>query len=601
MAASKLSLVNLDFDSIKQNLIDFLSSQTQFSDYNFTGSALNVLMDTLSYNTHYLGYYLQVVANEMFLDSADLRENVVSLAKQLGYTPGSRVASTAVINFTIIPPNNSNPPATLVVPKNTKFTTSVSNVNYNFVTDQDYTVDLNINNNTYTLNSINIREGLPFTFRFTVDTSIPNQKFVIPNSNVDTGTIQVRVQNSDIDTTISVFNLADDINTIDGTTPVYFLQEVADQQYEVYFGDGIIGQAVQNGNIVIIDYLSCNADAPNFASIFTASSPIGGFGNIQVTTANVSFGGAERESIESVRFNAPKNYQAQDRAVTVDDYITILTRDFPNVDSLSIWGGEDNVPPVYGKVFISLKPKSGFTITETTKQFIIDTILQSRNVLTVIPDIIDPDFIFLNIDTLLKYNPSLTTLSSNLIQSLVITTINNFASQNISKFDKSFKYSNLVTQIDNTENSIQSNVTKIRMQKRIVPALNQTQSVFLDFNSNNPIVPGSISSSRYVSNALGFKFVPGDVHGLRDDGLGNIQIFKQDGTNIVVVKANAGIVNYTLGRISITALNPQLIVDPVDYIKIYCVPQSPDVVPVRNGIIVVDPVDVVVSAITVNS
>lgn len=601
MPATNIQLVGLDFDTIKQNLITFLQNQSIFSDYNFTGSGLNVLLDVLAYNTGYLGYYLNMVANESFLDSAKLRESVVSIAKQLGYLPQSRHAAEAIINLIISPPNNSNPPATLVIPQNTQFITSVNNVNYTFGTTVDYTVALNTNNNTYALNNVTIVEGLPFTFTFTVDTTIPNQAFVIPNSNVDISTISVRVQNSITDTTITVFNQANDINTIDGTTAVYFLQEVNDEQYQIYFGDGILGQALVNGNLIIVQYTACNADAPNLASTFVAAQPIGGYGNIAITTTQAAFGGAERETIESVRFNAPKSYQVQGRAVTVNDYTQILTTQYPNINSLSIWGGEDNVPPVYGSVFISLQPKVGFTITETIKQFIINTILGPVNVLTVTPVIIDPNYIFLNISSTIKFNPSLTTLSPNAVQAEIIDTINNFSNNEVSKFNTSFYYSSLVSQIDQTDPSIVSNVTSIIMQQRIVPILNQTQAATVNFTTNNSIVPGSIISSNFVSNALGFSVLPGDVHGLNDDGNGNIQIFKKSGSNIVVVKANAGTVNYSTGLINITALNPASIVNNVNYIQIFAKPVSPDVLPLGNNIITIDPNAITVNMVTVSS
>lgn len=593
--ASKLSLTNLDFDGIKQSLIQFLSSQQEFSDYDFTGSGLNVLIDLLSYNTHYLGFYLNMVANEMFLDSADLRDSVVSLAKHLNYTPRSRNAATAVINFDITPPNLSNPPAVLTVEKNTKFTTTVDGTAYSFVTDAAHSVDLSNSDTKYHLTNITLREGTPFTFRYVVDTSIPNQRFVIPNSNVDISTISIRVQNSNTDTTITVFTKADDINEIDGTTPVFFVQEVEDQLYQVYFGDGIIGKSVVNGNVVIIEYLACNADIPNKASLFTAGQTIGGFGSIQVTTVNAAYGGAERETVESVKFAAPKNYEAQNRAVTVSDYKTLLNRDYPNADSLAVWGGEDNVPPVYGKVFISLKPKSGFVITQATKKAVIADVLKKRNVVTVIPEIIDPDYIFLSINSLVKYDPNQTTLSADAIKSLVFNVITNFSDTQISKFSRLFKFSKLVAVIDGTENSITNNATKINIQKRIVPRFGIPQAITVNFNLNNPIVPNSVSSTKFVSYPVGFSVLPGDIHGIDDDGAGTIRIFKQVGAIKQIVKANAGTVNYDLGLISLTDFTPKSIVDGVEYVKIFATPQSLDITPLRNNIITVDPFDVTVN------
>lgn len=599
--STNVSLASLDFDSVKQNLITFLQAQTQFQDYNFTGSNLNVLLDVLAFNDTYLATYLNMLASEMFLDSANLRDSVVSIVKELGYVPKSRVSATAVINLLISPPLSPPPPATIVIPQYTQFTASVNNTNYIFVTDVAYTASLNINTNTYTVNNITLKEGIHYRFTYTVNNGSTPQRFIIPNSNVDTSTIQVRIQNSTLDTTVNVFSLAGDITGITGTSNVYFIEEVENEQYQIYFGDGVLGTPLVNGNLVIIDYIVCDADAPNFANQFTVNQPINGYSSVRVTTVTAAYGGNERESIQSVKFNAPKNYETQNRAVTVNDYESILLQNYPNINSLAIWGGEDNVPPVYGKVFISLQPSVGYVITEVAKEAIVNDILQPYNVLTVIPEIIDPQYIFLTFNVTIKYDPSLTTLSAGSIQAEVLSTITNFINNNVNKFNTTFYFSNLIGAIDLTDTSIVSNVTNIQMEQRVIPNFNQIQSFTINFGSNNPIRPGSITSSSFISNALGFNVIAGDTHSFIDDGNGNIEIIKTNGSVSTVVKTNAGTVDYTNGIISITALDPVSIVNNVNYVAVYCVPVSPDVVPSLNYIVTLDPNAITINTVTVSS
>lgn len=594
---AKFLITELDFDGIKLALKNFLRAQDTFTDYDFDGSGLSILLDTLSFNTHYLAYYLNAIANEMFMDSASLRSSVVSIAKQLGYTPVSRHAATATVNL-VIRPSISNPPAKITIDKFTAFGTVVDGTSYTFLTNQAYSGDLDVTSNTYTVDNVELKEGQGFTFQYTVDLQNSNQRFVIPNSNVDTTTLTVRVQASSTNTAVTVFNLADDVNGIDNTSNVYFLQETEDGQYEVYFGDGVIGSALADQNIVILQYIACNADTPNGATTFTAVSAVGGFTNVSVTTTDNAFGGEERQSTDSIKFEAPKNYQAQNRAVTAQDYATILKRDYPNADSLAIWGGEDNDPPTYGKVFISLKPKSGFVITEATKQAIITDILKPMNVVTVIPEIIDPDYIFVEVNSVVKFDTAKTTLTGDAIKALVLNTINNYNDTDISKFDSYFRFSVLSRDIDNTETSITNNLTTIKAQKRFVPTLDVFQNITLSFNTNNAITPGTITSSKFVvtqDNTYSQAFQAGDVFGFDDDGIGNVRVYKQSGSTKVVVKPIAGSINYATGTISITNFLPHSVVDPSGIIKVSAVPVSNDVITVRNNIIVIDPIDVTVT------
>jgi hypothetical protein len=380
--SSSFNLTSLDYDGIKASLISFLSSQDAFSDYDFQGSALQVIINLLSYNTHYLGYYLNMISKEMFLDSAQLRQSVVSLAKQLSYTPKSRTASSALINIDVAPSGSNTPPSMLALAKYTPFTTKIDGTGYNFITAQDATAILDPYSNTYSFKNVLVREGTLFIYRYSVSNGV--DRYIIPSPNVDTTTISVTIQNSNIDTNANVFTLADTIGSLTSDSLVYFLQEVENNQFQLYFGNDVIGKALTSGNIVIITYQTCNADVPNKASVFAAVNSISGYNNITVTTLNTAFGGAERESIESIKKSAPIAFQTQNRAVTSSDFKSLILSNFPNISAISVWGGQDSVPAQYGKVFISVKPVSG-DLTSTDKNGIINFILASKKMLTITP------------------------------------------------------------------------------------------------------------------------------------------------------------------------------------------------------------------------
>ena len=316
--ATKLDISELDFDAVKANLKTFLSDQTEFSDYDFEGSGMSVLLDVLAYNTHYLGYNANMLANEMFLDSADLRSSVVSLAKAVGYTPTSAKASSANINVVV----NSATGASLTMTRGTKFTTTVNSQSYSFINNAD--VSIAPVDGVYTFSSLLIYEGSLLTFKYTVDTTDIEQRFIIPNNNVDTTTLTVKVQNSSSDSTTNTYTLATGITELDDTSKVYFLQEIENLKFEVYFGDGILGKALEDGNIVILEYIVTNRSGANGASTFALSGNIGGFSNVTISTNSNAGGGTGPESIASIKYNAPRDYSAQDRAVTADDYKTLV-------------------------------------------------------------------------------------------------------------------------------------------------------------------------------------------------------------------------------------------------------------------------------------
>jgi hypothetical protein len=593
MTTSKLNVSELDLDAIVQAFSNYLQSQTEFSDYNYEGAGMRVLMRLLAYNTHYLSYYLHVVANEMYMDSADKRESVVSIAKELGYTPRSAKSATAIVNLTITPPTTPEPPATITIEKSTIFNSSIDGKNYTFLVEKPVTVSYDAENKNYVAR-VTLKEGKRLTHRYVVDNS-PTQKFIIPNANADTSSLVVNVQKSAQDTTTTAFTSANDINQLNGTSTVYFLQEIDGGKYEVYFGDGILGKELELDNIVSLEYIVTNGSKPNYCNVFTPASKVGGYSNVTVATVNAAYGGDEPEDIESIRFSAPKHYGIQNRAVTAKDYKLLLQRDYPNIDSVSVWGGEDENPAQYGKVFISLKPVAGYTITETAKLDIINNILKKYNVVSVIPEIKDPDYIFVKVDTKAYYTPEQTTRTSEEIKALILAAIKNYRNLSINKFDATLRYSKLVRTIDDSEVSVTNNFTTLTIEKFITPTLDATEKYTIDFA--NAIKPGTISSESFIYT-MDSSYVTGDKYYLDDDSNGVIRIYKIVSSVKKIINASAGTVNYTTGKINLINFRPHDVTASDKKLGILATPVSYDVVPSKNNIVTVKDADISVTMYT---
>ena len=588
MASNKLTVSDLDFDSIKTNLKTFLQSQSEFQDYNFEGSGFAILLDLLAYNTHYLGFNANMLANEMYLDSADIRKNIISLAKMLGYTPTSAKAPTATIDILV---NNASG-SSLTMAKGTTFTTSVGGVSYQFVTNAIHT--LTPLNGVYRFSSIPVYEGTLTTFKYTVNTSDPDQRFIIPSANADTSTLRVQVQNSASDTTTSTYNLATGITSLDAESRVYFLQEVEGGKFEVYFGDGIIGKSLDDGNIVILEYVVTNKTEANGASSFALSGAIETFSDVTITTVSNAQGGAEPQSKESIRFNAPLQYSAQDRAVTTGDYETKVLELYPNAQSVSAWGGEDDETPVYGVVKIAIKAASGSTLTNTTKQSII-TELKRFNVASVRPEIVDPEITSIILTSNIKYDEKSTTKTADTLKSEITTAISNYNTDTLQKFDGVFRHSKITGLIDDTDTSILSNVTSLLIRKTFTPTIGSSTRYDIYFRNGifNPH-PGHKSGSGGVISTSGFK-ITGDtsnVYYLDDDGNGNIRRYYFAGSVRTYVNNTQGTVNYETGQITVNSLNVSSIENirgsASSLIEITVEPASYDIVPVRDQILEID-------------
>ena len=480
---SKLVISEPDFFAIKSSLKNFLKSQSTFADYDFEGSTLSQLIDLLSYNTHYLSFYINMIANESFLDSASLRDSVVSHAKMLGYTPSSIHSAKARIDLTFTLASNPGVASitSLTLPKFTKFASSAINgVNYIFTNLDEVTVTKS--NNAFTFNDLNIFEGNPVTQVFTYSEQLnPLQEFKLLDKDIDTSTIEVIVQNSSVDLTQEAFTLATDSTTLASDSKVYFLDEITNGNYKIYFGSDILGKKITDGNIVVISYVISKGRTANKATSFKLLDSVGGLTEGAIVVDQVAAGGAAAESIESIKTLAPKTYASNGRAVTKNDYIALIQQRYPSFEAVNVWGGEENNPPVYGKVFISAKPSSGYEISRTEKDYIINTIINPISILTVTPEFVDPDFNYLNLNVRVTYDPTATTLTPGELSSLVRTRINNYANTYLDQFNSYFKISRLMHEIDMAHPSIVSNDVDVKIEKRLTPILGSSRNYIVKF------------------------------------------------------------------------------------------------------------------------
>ena len=491
MADNRLQVAELDFDTIKTNLKSYLKQQSEFQDYDFEGSGLSVLINLLAYNTHYNAYYLNMVANESFLDTALLRDSVVSHAKTLGYVPYSKTAPTAIVNVTV--DSGTTTVNTVTIPKGFVFlSNTVDNQNYNFNVMADTTVTKSGTN--YFFENLEIKEGQFVAYSFTQDESAnPKAIFEIPDADIDTSTITVSVRPSSSNSQITIYNKVTDVLDVTNASEVYFLQEARGGKYKIYFGDGVIGRRINDGSIVNVTYLSTNGSIANKASSFTVSAAIGGFTNITVDTASVAAGGSNRETVSEVKYNATAQFATQNRLVTFKDYESYITRNYPSLDSISVWGGEEETPPVYGKVYISIKPKTDYYISETEKQRILNDIVKPKSIVSVQAEFKDPEFLYLLINNTIQYDPKKTTVSADGIKNNIRNAIIAYRNSKLNKFGAKFILSKMQDSIDSTNlNSIIGSESVVRLQKRFLPVLNESKNYAIDFNA--PLQRGTITN-----------------------------------------------------------------------------------------------------------
>jgi hypothetical protein len=585
MQNNKINVSELDFDLIKSNLKEFLKGQNQFTDYDFEGSSLSILLDLLAYNTHYGALYNNLAVNESFLDSASKRNSVVSLAKALGYVPSS--ARGAVATITLIVSNTTTNQDILNLPKYTQFSTTVDGQNYIFYTTQDHVASRNTNNNTYTFPEINIKEGFPLTFKYQV---IKDQKYILPNADVDLSTLTVRVQETATSSLFETWNRNEDLLNIDSESKVFFVKEIENEFYELEFGNGVIGKALNSGNVVNIEYMTCNKDLPNGARSFTfqGANLFGGTISNPITIIAAE-GGVDKEDIETIRFNAPRAYSAQNRAVSINDYKNIILTEYKEAESVSAWGGEDNVPPVYGKVFISIKPKATDSLSPAQKDFIKNSILKSKNVVSITPEIVDPSYIDIEVSTTVYYNSKVTNKGENDIKNLVIDSIRNYANDYLESFGGVLRYSKFTSMVDDTDPSIVSNITTIKLHRLIEPIYNVSSQYKIELG--NPIHCSGYPEESILSNGFyitdyDFVVYTEDLPTNTETGIMRLFYYDTDLTKKYLSKngqTSIGDVNYTTGSIQ---LNNLTIVGLEGQIfELVIKPKSNDVISVRNQVL----------------
>ena len=583
---NRLQVSELDFDQIKSNLKTYLSSQAKFQDYDFEGSAMSTLLDVLAYNTFYNSFNSNMLANEMYLDTAQVRNNIVSHAKSLGYVPRSKSAASATIDVEVLVP--SGLPTSLTIDRGTTFSTKIDNKAYSFVVTETSTItpDANLR---YIFENVNIKQGKLKTFTYLVDSTDSRQRFEIPDSNVDTSTLLVTVRSNQASSDRSTYARVENVVEVDGTSEVYFLQEGLDSKYEIYFGDNIFGKRLEAGNVIEANYLVTDGEASNGAASFTLSSNISGNTNVAVRTVSSASGGAEAEDVESIKFNAPLSFLSQNRVVTADDYRTIIKNNYSNAETVAAWGGEESEPPEYGKVYISIKPRTGTVLSDVEKQFIIDSILKPKNIVSITPEIVDPSYTYIYIEVFFKYNPNLTTRTSGDLKALVTSVIEEYNTLALRKFDGVFRHSALLRRVDASDPSILNSTARVYMRKLFEPTIGVSQKYELYFSSPLYITSGNesiISSSGFYINGQ-LCYLESYQAGTTTDSH-KIRIFRLNTNQEKVVVVNdAGYIDSAKGLVVLSSFNPDGgYVGP--HIHINAMPDSNDIAPKLNQLLEID-------------
>ena len=582
---SSFNVSELDFAAIKDSIKAHFRSQSKYNDWDFNGSGLSVLLDVLAYNTHYNAMVAHLSLNETFLDSAQIRGNVVSHAKLLGYVPRSLASSKAVINVVVTPGSTVANQATIL--RGTRFSTVVDQVRYYFVALESHVEP--INGGKYTFTNIPVRQGTLKRMIYRVDTSLGNQKFEIPDANIDTSTMRVRLKANTESDSYSIYTQFTSLVNINENSQIYYLQETPQGLYEIYFGDGILGKMPTANNIVEIEYVYTDGTVADGANLFTSVDTISGYSNIAVTVAVDSYGGGVRESIESIRYNAPLTFTAQNRAVTADDYRAIVLKNVANVEAISVWGGEDDVVPNFGKVYISVKPIGAETLTTAEKTTILSSVLAGKNVVSITPILVDPEYTYLELDVFFKYNANLTDRALVELQTIVREAIIAYNNDDLLKFDGVFRHSKLLRQIDTSEPSILNSTIRVYMYKEATPS--NTNNNYFNLNFSGPIYQSSSDSFVLSTNA----FLVGDIeHYFRDfviEGSYDRKIFMCKLVNGAVEKVKeVGMLYAATGNITISGF----ITDTTTPIRFTVIPNSNDIAPKRNQLLSIDLQEVVV-------
>ena len=595
--SSQINATDLDFDTISENIKTYLKGQDKFKDYDFEGSNLNVIIDMLAYAGHISGVNTNIAASEMFLDSAQIRKNVVSRAKDLGFTPASEKATSAQLEVKMSNIRNANqtiPSANdMTLSRGHNFTTVYDGVTYNFV---NTTSVVPIRENTvFSYPTVDIVQGQYITDSYVFDSQVKNSKFVLSNSRVDKSKLEVSVNSNG---SVSKYSLSTDVSTINSSSRVFYAQENEEGFIEIYFGDGVLGRGLVDGDLISATYITVDMVHADGAKLFSMADAINGFSNATITTLTIADGGAEKESIESIKFKATKFYTSQNRLVTLNDYKAKVSEYYPNADAVAVWGGEDNDPPEYGKVIVSLKPQNSDYLSVAEKALVTSK-LNQLNMLTVRPEIVDAEIVKILITTVFKYNTNDTTLSKGELETIVRNAIVNFDNTNLNNFDSIFRHSNLVKDVDEANTAILSNITNVRLQKKKAVKINFSEGLVINFG-NGFFHPhdGHNKASGGILTSTGFK-VDGDsvnTYFFDDDGSGIVRRFSiQSGVRVFADQA-AGTIDYTSGKISVDAIKFTSTVNNDTSIDFTVLPSSDDVVAIRGSLIDISVNDIKVTA-----
>jgi hypothetical protein len=593
---------NLDFDQIKTSIKDYLRSNSNFTDYDFEGSNLSTILDVLAYNTYITSYNANMVANEVFIDSATLRENVVALARNIGYVPRSRKASIATISFFVNTSNLSdgNRIASLTLKKGVVASTSGSFGSQSFVFSILDDITVPVVDNIAEFNDIKIYEGVLLSTNFTYSSNNPNQRFILPNSGIDTELISVKVRDTITDSASIKYRLQDSVFDINKESKVYYIQEIEDERYELIFGDGVLfGKKLENNNYIEINYITSNGDAANGISQFTFAGRLSYTRNsieynvtsgISLLTTGVSSqGGQNIETVESIKRYAPRIYSSQNRALSANDYETLIpNKIYPETESISVFGGEELIPPQYGKVFISIKPRTGDFLPNLIKEN-IKRDLKKYAVAGIVPEILDLKYLFIETDSKIYYNTNLSP-SSAYVSSIIQSNANKYAeSTELNKYGARFKYSKYLKIIDDSHESVTSNITKVQMRRDLRVVLNTFTEYQIGFGNEFHIK----SMDGYNIRSSAFKITDfQDLVYLSDipdtnRTTGSIFLFtvpNANSTSATVVKRNVGTIDYKKGIITLNPINilSGKIKDGQSIVEISAIPQSNDVIGLQD-------------------
>ena len=589
---SNIKVSSLDFDGIKNNLKDYLKSQNTFKDYNFEGSSLSILLDLLAYNTHYTGFYNNMVANEMFLDSAVKRGSIVSLAKQLGYQAGSSTCARSEIDIVL-----SNPSSSSVIPRGTKFTATLGGVSYQFVNLKTYTVESGADvtsSDTPHITGVVIYEGALMSQTFINDDSAPDQAFILPQRNVDKTTIEIRVQKSTADTEgySDEWKEAVDITTIDGSSKTFRVSENPDGKYQIRFGDGVLGKKLDHGNVVTVEYMittgpnanGIGASDSSSNRVFSSSSSA----ISEVRVVSFAQGGSFKEQMDSIRFNAPMFFASQNRAVTAADYKAIIQKEFPSIASLNVYGGETSTPPQYGRVLIAVKPNTGTRITRNTRKEIESLVLNSKGVVAIDAKVIDPTYLYIKMKSIIEVDTDATVLSTDEVVTLVKNRLISYANEDLERFERGLRSSHISEIINGVDQGVLGNRTSVEMEYRLEPNIgtNSTYQISLSnaishpHEGHMPVIRSSeftyLDSASITRNGI-----------LEDDGYSSIVLKRKNASGFFEKDTDIGSVDYKNGIISLDRINfsgtglfPE--------VRISIEPEQQDIISTGNIILILD-------------